>query len=78
MGQNAVSEEGRPDAMTFPRRLDVAKVSVYGLSILCAGLFLFLPFVNLLHPSLWQRWMGTIHGVGSFETSAWHDIFSPI
>jgi hypothetical protein len=49
----------------FPKQLDIAKVSVYGLSILSAGLFLFLPFVNLLHPSPWQRWMGTIHGTGS-------------
>jgi hypothetical protein len=50
---------------TFPRRLDVAQVSVYGLSILSAGLFLLFPFVNLLHPSPWQRWMGTLHGMGS-------------
>lgn len=49
----------------FPKQLDIAKVSVYGLSILSAGLFLFLPFVNLLHPSPWQRWIGTIHGFGS-------------
>ncbi|TAG69911.1 MAG: hypothetical protein EAZ23_25025 [Oscillatoriales cyanobacterium] len=49
----------------FPRQLDIAQVSVYGLSILSAGLFLFMPFVNLLHPSPWQRWMGTIHGMGS-------------
>lgn len=49
----------------FPRQLDIAQVSVYGLSILSAGLFLFLPFVNLLHPSPWQRWMGTIHGFGA-------------
>jgi hypothetical protein len=49
----------------FPKQLDIAQVSVYGLSILSAGMFLFLPFVNLLHPSPWQRWMGTIHGVGS-------------
>jgi hypothetical protein len=49
----------------FPKQLDIAKVSVYGLSILSAALFLSLPFVNLLHPSPWQRWMGTIHGVGA-------------
>ncbi|WP_019499700.1 hypothetical protein [Pseudanabaena sp. PCC 6802] len=49
----------------FPRQLDAAQVAVYGLSILSAGLFLLLPFVNLLHPSPWQRWMGTLHGVGS-------------
>jgi hypothetical protein len=49
----------------FPKQLDIAQVSVYALSILSAGMFLFLPFVNLLHPSPWQRWMGTIHGLGS-------------
>jgi hypothetical protein len=49
----------------FPKQIDIAKVSVYGLSILSAGLFLFLPFFNILHPSPWQRWMGTIHGFGS-------------
>ena len=49
----------------FPKQLDIAQVCVYGLSILSAGMFLFLPFVNLLHPSPWQRWMGTIHGFGS-------------
>jgi hypothetical protein len=49
----------------FPKQLDVAQVSIYGLSILSAGLFLFLPLVNLLHPSPWQRWMGTIHGMGA-------------
>ncbi|PAX60488.1 hypothetical protein CK510_01635 [Brunnivagina elsteri CCALA 953] len=50
---------------TFPRQLDIAKISVYGLSILSAALFLFLPFFNLLHPSPWQRSLGTIHGFGS-------------
>jgi hypothetical protein len=49
----------------FPKRLDIAQVSVYGLSILSAGLFLLFPFVNLFHPSPWQRWMGTLHGMGS-------------
>jgi hypothetical protein len=49
----------------FPKQLDIAQVSIYGLGILSAGLFLALPFVNLLHPSPWQRWMGTIHGSAS-------------
>jgi hypothetical protein len=49
----------------FPRSLDLATLCIYGLSILSAGLFLFLPFVNLLHPSPWQRSLGTIHGFGS-------------
>ena len=34
----------------FPKQLDIAQVSVYGLSFLSAGLFLFLSLVNLLHP----------------------------
>ncbi|WP_013325025.1 hypothetical protein [Gloeothece verrucosa] len=50
---------------TFPRQLDIATTCIYGLSLLSAGLFLFLPFVNLLHPSPWQRWLGTIHGFGA-------------
>lgn len=49
----------------FPRQLDIAKVSVYGLSILSAALFVSLPLVNLLHPSPWQRWIGTIHGLAA-------------
>jgi hypothetical protein len=49
----------------LPKQLDLAQVCIYGLSILSVGLFLFLPFFNLLHPSPWQRQMGTIHGFGS-------------
>ncbi|CAD5982277.1 hypothetical protein PCC9214_04947 [Planktothrix tepida] len=49
----------------FPRSLDLATLCIYGLSILSAGLFLFLPFVNLLHPSPWQCSLGTLHGFGS-------------
>ncbi|MEG4529654.1 hypothetical protein [Microcoleus sp. D2_18a_D3] len=50
-----------------PRQLDIAQVSIYGLSFLSAGLFLFLPLVNLLHPIPWQRWIGTIHGMGAMS-----------
>jgi hypothetical protein len=50
---------------SYPKQLDIAQVSIYALSILSAGMFLMLPFVNLLHPSPWQRSLGTIHGVGS-------------
>jgi hypothetical protein len=53
------------DRYGYPKQLDIAQVSVYGLSILSAGMFLMLPFVNLLHTSPWQRSLGTIHGVGS-------------
>jgi hypothetical protein len=49
----------------FPKQLDLAQVCIYGLSILSAGIFLFLPFFNLLHTSPWQRSIGTIHGFGS-------------
>jgi len=49
----------------FPRSLDIATVSVYGLAILSVCLFMFLPLVNLLHPSPWQRSVGMIHGVGA-------------
>ena len=52
-------------SLGFPRQLDIAEVTIYGLSFLSVGLFLFLPFVNLLHPSPWQRWLGTIHGLAS-------------
>jgi hypothetical protein len=49
----------------FPKQLDLAQVCIYGLSILSTGIFLFLPFFNLLHPSPWQRQVGTIHSFGS-------------
>jgi hypothetical protein len=61
------SSEAQSDA--FPRQLDIATVSVYGLAILSAGLFLFLPLVNLLHPSPWQRSLGTIHSIGAVLTT---------
>lgn len=49
-------QQSTPDLTTdlapseFPRQLDIAQVSIYGMSILSAGLFLFLSLVNLLHP----------------------------
>lgn len=49
----------------IPSRLDIATVCVYTLSILSAGLFLFIPLVNLLSPSPWQRSMGAIHGTAA-------------
>lgn len=54
-----------PPHREFPKQLDLAQVCVYGLSILSAGVFLFLPFFNLLHPSPWQRSIGTIHSFGA-------------
>ncbi len=56
-------------ASEFPKQLDIATISVYGLAILSAGLFLFLPLVNLLHPSPWQRSLGTIHSFGALMTT---------
>ncbi|NEP14274.1 MAG: hypothetical protein F6K14_29590 [Symploca sp. SIO2C1] len=55
----------RSEIANFPRQLDIATICVYGLSILSAGLFLFLPLVNLLSPSPWQRSMGSIHGIAT-------------
>jgi hypothetical protein len=61
------SIESPPTAICreLPKQLDLAQVCIYGLSILSAGIFLFLPFFNLLHTSPWQRSMGVIHGFGS-------------
>jgi hypothetical protein len=56
-------------AREFPRQLDIAQVSIYGLSLLSAAMFLFLPFFNILHPSPWQRWIGTVHGFGALLAS---------
>lgn len=60
MAQSTPSESSN-----LPKQLDIATVCVYGLSILSAGLFLFLPLVNLLNPSPWQRYMGAIHGTAA-------------
>lgn len=49
------------EADSFPKRLDIAQISMYGLSFLSAGMFLFLPFFNILHTNAWKRWLGTIH-----------------
>jgi hypothetical protein len=67
--QNTEIELVQPQTTDFPRSLDIATVSVYGLAILSAGLFLFLPLVNLLHPSPWQRSLGTIHSMGALTTT---------
>jgi hypothetical protein len=67
--QNTEIELIQPQTTDFPRSLDIATVSVYGLAILSAGLFLFLPLVNLLHPSPWQRSLGTIHSMGALTTT---------
>jgi hypothetical protein len=56
-------------ATDLPKSTDLAQICIYGLSFLSTGLFLFLPFVNLLHPSPWQRSIGTIHSLAAFLTT---------
>lgn len=53
------------DTNRLPLRKDIVTVCIYGLSILSASLFLFIPLSNLLSPSPWQRYMGTIHSFAS-------------
>ena len=53
----------------FPHQLDIATVGVYGLAMLSAGMFMFLPPVNLIHPSPWQRSIGFLHGSASMLTT---------
>ncbi len=66
MAQSSIDSTEISDiSRELPRQLDLAQVCIYGLSILSAGIFLFMPFFNLLHPSPWQRSMGAIHGFGS-------------
>lgn len=48
---------------------DFATICIYGLSLLSAALFLSLPLVNLLHPSPWQRSIGTLHGLAALLTT---------
>lgn len=47
------------------KNADLATICVYGLSILSALTFIFLPLVNILNSSPWQRWMGGLHGMAS-------------
>lgn len=49
----------------FPRNADLATIAIYGLSLLSAAAFIFLPLVNFLHPSPWQRWMNGMHGMAA-------------
>lgn len=53
------------DENELPKPFDIARISIYGLSLMSVGIFFFLPLINLLHPSPWQRLMGTIHGFAS-------------
>jgi hypothetical protein len=63
--KNSIDLRSEEPIADFPRTHDIATVSVYGLAILSAGLFLFLPLINLVHPSPWQRSLGFIHGMGA-------------
>ena len=66
MAQSSIEPSSTPDtSRELPRQLDLAQVCIYGLSLLSAGIFLFMPFFNLLNPSPWQRSIGAIHGFGS-------------
>lgn len=58
-----------PVISTYPKRLDIAKVCVYGLSFMSAALFLVLPLINLLHPNPWKRNIGTIHSLAAILSS---------
>uniref|UniRef100_UPI00286A064F hypothetical protein n=1 Tax=Chamaesiphon sp. VAR_48_metabat_135_sub TaxID=2964699 RepID=UPI00286A064F len=58
-----------PPNPEFPKQLDLAQVCIYGLGILSTCLFLLLPFFNLLHPSPWQRSIGTIHSLSALLAS---------
>lgn len=55
----------KPDQEKPVQQKDIATICIYGLSLLSAGLFLFLPMANLLSPSPWQRYMGAVHGCAS-------------
>jgi hypothetical protein len=61
--EKSLPELSEDERHNFPKPLDIAQVAVYGLSILSLGVFLFLPFVNLLHPNPWKQWMGIVHGL---------------
>ncbi|HEY9844651.1 MAG TPA: hypothetical protein V6D03_00475 [Candidatus Caenarcaniphilales bacterium] len=47
------------------KQMVLTKVCVYSLTRLSASVFLFSALFNLLQPSLWQRWMGTVAGSGT-------------
>jgi hypothetical protein len=66
MNRNPVSIHSyEPPILRQTQQKDIATICIYSLSLLSAGLFLFLPLVNLLSPSPWQRYMGAIHGCAS-------------
>lgn len=65
---NTNNREGqleRTEIDNMQRNADLATICVYGLSLLSAATFVFLPLVNFLHPSPWQRWMNGLHGMAA-------------
>lgn len=46
----------------FSKQLDIAKIAINRLNLLCVGIVLFLPLFNLLHLPCHQ-WMGIIDGL---------------
>lgn len=65
-GENTSSEMAMETRdRSWLRNADIATNCVYGLSLLTAAAFLFLPLVNFLHPSPWHRWMNGLHGLAA-------------
>ena len=62
-------DQQQQESLEHLHQSDFATLSIYGLSLLSAALFLSLPLVNLLHPSSWQRSIGTIHGFAALLTT---------
>ena len=68
---NPVETDNCPDSVPTKasnfsiENADIATVCVYGLSLLSAATFIFLPLVNFLHPSPWQRYMNGLHGLAA-------------
>ncbi|MGH7998693.1 MAG: hypothetical protein ACREPR_04485 [Brasilonema sp.] len=49
----------------LPTQFDIAKITLYERSMLSVGMFLFLTFFNLLHPSSWHEWIEKISVFGA-------------
>lgn len=60
-----IEADSKLQSNDFLRNADIASVCIYGLSLLSAATFIFLPLVNFLHPSPWHRWMNGLHGMAA-------------
>ncbi|NMG10341.1 hypothetical protein [Brasilonema sp. UFV-L1] len=49
----------------LPTQLDIAQIPLYERNMLSVGMFLFLTFFNLLHPSSWHQWIEKIDVFGA-------------